>query len=182
MGQDRGVGKFTTTNNSVIDYTVASPELFPEIEDFKILEFNRFMSDVHNPMTFSLTSNTSEPKSNSLEQKVTKIKWDGTKNDAYLNNIDESEVEELLRLLEKFKPSANSNEAEIEIFLQKTNNILESAKTKTFPPKTFFVSNAKKRSWYDKELTLAKNKFHSARKQKKNVKKSELPVNATNLF
>ena len=170
LGRDGGFGKFTTTNNSVIDYTVASPELFSEIEDFQILEFNRFMSDVHNPMTFSLISNTSEPKSSSLKQKVTKTKWDGTKNDAYLNNIDESEVEELLSLLEKFKPSPNSNETEIEFFLQKTNNILESAKTKTFPPKTIFVSNVKKRSWYDKELTLAKNKFHSARKQKNREK------------
>ena len=50
-GKIKGVRKFTITNNSVINYTVASPELFTETEDFEILEFNRFISDIHNPMT-----------------------------------------------------------------------------------------------------------------------------------
>ena len=170
LGQDSGVGKFTTTNNTVIDYTVASPELFTEIEDFEILDFNRFMSDVHNPMTFSLISKTRESQSCSSKQKITKIRWEGSKNDEYLQNIDEGEVNGLLDLLEKFQPSDNSNESEIKLFLCKTNNILEFAKIKTFPPKTFFASNVKKRGWYDNELTLAKNKFHSARKQKNREK------------
>ena len=37
---------------------------------------------------------------------------------------------------------------------------------KTFQPKIFVASNTTKKSWYDKEITAAKNKFHSARKHK----------------
>ena len=103
------IQKILFSSKSVIDYTVASHELFAEIEDFQILEFNRFMSDVHNPTTFNLTSRKRETKSSSHQQKVTKIKWEGSKNDAYLQNIDDRKVEELLGLLEKFKSSANTN-------------------------------------------------------------------------
>ena len=112
------------------------------------------MSDVHNPMTFSLNAKIKEFKNNPPDQKVTKIKWDGSKNDAYLQNIDDHEVglKELLGLLERFKPSANTNESDIEHFLLKTNMILDNAKTKTFPPKTSFVSNSKKRAGMTKSL------------------------------
>ena len=58
--------------------------------------------------------------------------------------------------------------------LKKTNDILEKAKLKTFQPKSFVPSNSSTKSWYDKELTAAKNKFHSARKQKnpQNIRKT----------
>ena len=62
LGPDGRVGRCTTTNDSLIDYTIASPELFQEIEDFQILDFNDFTSDVHNAMVFSLVSCKKEPK------------------------------------------------------------------------------------------------------------------------
>ena len=57
---------------------------------------------------------------------------------------------------------------------KKTNDILEKAKFKTFQPKTFVPLKTNSKSWYDKDLTTAKNKFHSARKQKKreNIRKT----------
>ena len=58
VGKDEGVGKYTTKNNSVIDYAIAPPDLFVEITDFEILDFNPLMSDVHCPIIFSLLSKT----------------------------------------------------------------------------------------------------------------------------
>ena len=38
LGKDHGLGKFTTRNNSLIDYCLASPELFKEINIFDSLD------------------------------------------------------------------------------------------------------------------------------------------------
>ena len=40
VGRDKGIGKFTTKNQSTIDYCLASPQLFPQFVDFEIQEFN----------------------------------------------------------------------------------------------------------------------------------------------
>ena len=166
LGRDAGIGKCTTTNDSLIDYTIISPEIFDEISDFQILEFNNFFSDVHKPMIFSLKSSAMEPEAKPNVERVSKIKWEGSKNFEFFQNIDDQEVASLSSLLESFDPNEISDELNVDIFIQKTNDILEKAKLKTFEPKTFVASNTTKKSWYDKEMTAAKNKFHSARKQK----------------
>ena len=174
LGRDAGLGKCTTKNNSLIDYTIASPELFNEIKDFEILDFNNFMSDVHNPMIFSLTCSAKEPETKNMGVRVSKIKWDGSKNCEFLRNINDHDVVSLLSLIENFNPNNISDESNVDLFIQKLNDILEKAKQKTFQPKTFVPSNTKTKSWYDKELTVAKNKFHSARKNKnrENIRKT----------
>ena len=60
--KDGGVGKHTTIHNSVIDYVVATPELFAEIKDFEIMEYNPILSDVHCPIVFYLLSRTGDTK------------------------------------------------------------------------------------------------------------------------
>ena len=170
LGQDRGVGKCTTINNSLIDYTIASPELFNEIEDFQILDFNNFTSDVHSAMIFSLISSKKEPESIASVERVSKIKWEESKSSDFLKNIDNKDIDNLLNLLENFNPNDISVESNVDLIIQKTNDILEKAKLKTFQPKTFVPSNKNTKSWYDKELTTAKNKFHAARKQKNREK------------
>ena len=122
------------------------------------------MSDVHNPMTFSLISSLNVTESKAKLERVPKIKWEGSKNCDFLKNIDDQEVARLYGLLENFNPNNISDESNVDFFIQITNEILEKAKLKTFQPKSFVPLNTK--GWYDKELIKAKNKFHSARKQK----------------
>ena len=59
LGKDAKLGKHTTRNLSVIDYTLTTPDLFDDIKDFDVLDFNPFLSDVHCPLIFSLLPNTS---------------------------------------------------------------------------------------------------------------------------
>ena len=53
-GGDRKVGKFTTQNDTVIDYFLVSPTLFNEISEFEVLDFNEIISDVHCAIVTSL--------------------------------------------------------------------------------------------------------------------------------
>ena len=167
LGKDAKLGKVTTRNFSVIDYTITTPNLFEELKDFDVLEFNPILSDVHCPLTFSLLTKLKEPKHQKVTQNTPKIRWDGSKNLEFLNNIDDQEVEILNRLLDNFIPSADSNDQEIENFVKITNDILNKAKQKTFVPKKPFSQKfAYKKSWYDRELTTAKKRFNTVRKNK----------------
>ena len=172
VGKDEGVGKYTTKNNSVIDYVLAPPDLFVEIKDFEIQDFNPLMSDVHCPIIFSLLSKTKNNISSITNKAIKKIKWDVSKNSDFVENIDSGELENLHTMLQNFSPSGNSENSEIELFVNLTNEILCKAREKTFETKTVVYPLTKKKAWYDKVLTRAKNKFHSARKQKnrKNIR------------
>ena len=44
LGNDANLGKYTTRNLSVIDYTIATPDLFEELKDFDVLDFNPILS------------------------------------------------------------------------------------------------------------------------------------------
>ena len=166
IGKDRGVGKHTTIHDSIIDYVLATPELFEEIKDFEIMEFNPILSDVHCPIIFSLLSRSGETKIQNQSEKRLKIKWDGTKNSDFLTNIDDSKIENLNNLLDDFSASNNTNDKQVDLFVKITTDILNEAKEKTFQPKIQKHFRKKRKSWYDGELTVAKNKFHAARKQK----------------
>ena len=167
LGKDLGVGNFTTIHNSVIDYVIASPELFSSLNDFEILDFNPMLSDVHAPIIFTMPSNVQEPGLPRDVEKSSKIKWDDAKNDEYSENLSSEAITELKILLENFDEN-NFCSLEIDNFINKTNTILQEAKHKTFRPKPRHPSfkKTRKKAWYDNQLDRAKKSFAAARKGK----------------
>ena len=55
-------GKPTSKNNSIVDYAISSAHLLWKVEDFKILEFSKLFSDIHFPV--SLTMSCVKPEDN----------------------------------------------------------------------------------------------------------------------
>jgi hypothetical protein len=51
IGDDKGIGKFTSKNASVVDYAICSPLLFKIIDNFSVLETSKLFSDIHNPLS-----------------------------------------------------------------------------------------------------------------------------------
>lgn len=47
MGEDSGIGKCTTTYNTVIDYVIGTWNVVQYVKSFKILDFVPLYSDVH---------------------------------------------------------------------------------------------------------------------------------------
>ena len=45
VGEDKNIGNYTTKNKTTIDYFIASPQLFSEIQSFSIQDFNSCISD-----------------------------------------------------------------------------------------------------------------------------------------
>ena len=56
LGSDKGVGKVTSKEWSVLDYAIASPLMLPYIRKFEILDFDPIYSDVHCAVSLSIES------------------------------------------------------------------------------------------------------------------------------
>ena len=54
IDKDAYTGKTTCKGVSVVDYVLLSPELFPSISYFEVLPFDPILSDVHNPIAFTI--------------------------------------------------------------------------------------------------------------------------------
>ena len=48
LGTDRNIGQFTCKDASVVDYALVSYNMFDDVLDFNVFEYNEFLSDVHN--------------------------------------------------------------------------------------------------------------------------------------
>ena len=59
MRYERNIIIIINNNNSVVDYLIMSPELLPFVSKFEVADFNIMLSDVHNPVLFSLCNSNS---------------------------------------------------------------------------------------------------------------------------
>jgi hypothetical protein len=76
IGLDKGIGKRTCKNTSVIDYFMMSSKLFSLVKDFEIQDFDPLLADVHNPIHITLQSSVTPNINNSnTSQHRTKTQW-----------------------------------------------------------------------------------------------------------
>ena len=47
VGEDHGVGKASTVYSTLVDYIIGSPLIFTKIKNFKVMDFDPLLSDVH---------------------------------------------------------------------------------------------------------------------------------------
>ena len=103
-GNDRLLGKATTTDNTLIDYVIGSPFLISKTIAFDVNDFDNFFSDKHCRIEWKFTSNMYCP------DKVTKVTqlpvnntngifFDINKVPEFINNMDS---EAILYLIENF--------------------------------------------------------------------------------
>ena len=87
VGLDRGIGKRTGKNRSVIDYFISSSSLFPFIQEFDINDFHPILSDIHNSIHISLKSclQKQNTKHTTATQQTKSVKWNDSKHDDFVN-------------------------------------------------------------------------------------------------
>ena len=94
-GSDAFIGQNTCVKGSLIDFVVASPELFPMFSSFHILDFDPLLSDVHKAVKFSIlckreiTNSEAEEPTESPE--VTKTIWNRDLRPEFRNSFDQEE-------------------------------------------------------------------------------------------
>lgn len=89
VGLDRGIGKRTCKNKSVIDYFISSSSLFPFIQEFDINDFNPILSDIHNSIHISLKAclQKQNTKHTTATQQTKSVKWNDNKRDDFVNMV-----------------------------------------------------------------------------------------------
>ena len=94
-GSDDFIGQNTCVKGSLIDFVVASPELFPLFSSFHILDFDPLLSDVHKAVKFSILCKreitNSEAKEPTESPEVTKTIWNPDLRPEFRNSFDQEE-------------------------------------------------------------------------------------------
>ena len=169
LGDDKGVGMVTSKSVSTIDYLIASPQCFNNIENFQVLPFCPILSDIHSPLSFEykLTiPQITETDTEGSQGSPKTPKWCRLKSNTFIENIDRDKVDELSSALDTIIESGVSKQV-IELFTDKLSNIFVQSANKTFGNKPNL--NRKKPtgrpSWFGPECRRARSKYHLARKR-----------------
>ena len=168
VGRDKNLGNFTTRNNTVIDYCIANPELFPEVSHFEVLDFNPILSDVHCAITLNLKSKHEYEHEDEPDTIPTqgKFKWEQSKANEFKQNFCRNKlinIETKLNNLRQQNPQF-VNQNDIQDIIKEINETFQEARNKTFKRKIFHKPNNK--PWYDSFCKKAKNNFHKARRRR----------------
>jgi exonuclease III len=138
VGCDKNIGHVTCRDKSVVDYVIASADIFQYVSDFCILPFDPMLSDVHNPISLTLKipnmydPNPSilnlDPNTEGLENAPKRPKWKpGMKTEFQDNCALESdvvlEVENTLTALEMVPDKISV--VDVDNIVYKIRNIFE---------------------------------------------------------
>ncbi|VDI55160.1 Hypothetical predicted protein [Mytilus galloprovincialis] len=104
-GSDKGIGKATTKDNSLIDYFIVSSNLFKYIEEYEIIPFDALFSDVHKRIHVKLTTEVTTIEKEKSSHKRKTIKWIEKDKHKFIENIrkNEEKVLDLCNEIESFK-------------------------------------------------------------------------------
>ena len=147
----------TTPSQSVIDYCIGSPNVLKHIQNFKVLDFSRIISDVHCGLeihisTTFLTSrniapfleNTPTTPVDVIEQDEVDYdplqtagarKWEHDKADEYFKNICIEDIEKIHLLLEQPGPTDKNIDESVEKVCTSLQKLLIEAGITTFGKK-----------------------------------------------
>ena len=102
LGSDKGIGKVTSKECSVVDYAIASPLMLPYFRKCEILDFDPIYSDVHCAVSFSIESIQHPDHSKADTDKLddvaqnrnilTKSNWLKDKSDTFLGHLDKEKL------------------------------------------------------------------------------------------
>jgi hypothetical protein len=158
---DRGIGKRTSKNRSVIDYFISSSSLFHFIQEFDINDFNPILSDIHNSIHNFLKNLFAKTKHKTQQTKS--VKWNDNKRDDFVNMVhnQHNELTSILGDLENIQLNNESSQQDINNTM---NNILEVFETSG---KEVFTSKNKRnifkqdsKPWYTNKCYECRNKIH----------------------
>ena len=132
------IGKLIGKNSSVVDYVISSVDFLKHIVNFSICEFSKLFSDVHSPISLSLTCENkdeimvTENVSNNAEACREKPKkWDETYKVDFVNNIDVDSIQNLKIQLENLNIE-NVVQSDIDTLVGKLGEIFISSAKETF--------------------------------------------------
>ena len=134
--------------------------------NFEINEFCPLYSDAHNAIKFSLKGNIIPTRGTTSSHPNDKYKrWEESKKDLFLENLDQNKVNEILNTLNDItQPSKDS----INAIMTKIEGIFKTTRNNTFSKQKVIHHNNKtstnSKPWFNNKCQQAQQKYHLARR------------------
>ncbi|CAG2188947.1 unnamed protein product [Mytilus edulis] len=165
FGKD-SIGRMTCKNKSVVDYIICTCNVLENILDFEVQEFCRLFSDVHSPLSLTLSCKNkkhSDLETNNFTPKIGKWKCEKTLD--FRDNLDGEMIEKLffkIQSLHNAKENAQKPEVD-EVVFDLCNILLKSAET-TFGLTSNKAHRHSKKQWFDLKCLKAKKEFRKSKR------------------
>jgi exonuclease III len=181
VGSDKNIGQTTCRGASVVDYVIASAEVFQHVNSFLIMPFDPMLSDVHNSVVISFNALNKRAEHivniennlnvEKLDLAPKRPKWKSNLKNIFLENIcvgQIAEVENKLAVLEASQDSITSEQ--IDNIVNMVRNIFdssaatcgfisESTHTRHKGPKPYNRKEPQK-PWFNKKCESARKAYH----------------------
>ena len=191
---EKGNGKVTSKECSVVDYAIAPPLMLPYFRKFDILDFDPIYLDVHCAVSFSIesiqhldNSKADTAKLDDIAQNrtiLTKSNWLKDKSDTFLGHLDKEklkEIDESLTICLSDDPNLAVQATVDRIVSDLCNVLLESAE-KTSPSIKICVKNdskpgkVTKENWFRKECKDSRRSYRKPKRYYYKLKTNEAKV------
>ena len=187
IGYDKNQPKVTCKERSTLDYFLSSVYCFVFLHDFIIHEHSELYSDVHCPLSLTLSVDwQTKSKQNDNEKPLfseTKVRnWDSRKAEKYLENFDILRVAKIETSLDQLSGNGYISIDNVNDIITCIGNLFKTCSKDTFgEKKTVFPKfKDKVKLWFYLDCRNARNLYHRCRrmynKHKTNYYKNILKI------
>ncbi|CAC5398495.1 unnamed protein product [Mytilus coruscus] len=177
---DAGIGKFTCSEISIVDYFIVSPELFPFITEFQVVDFDPLISDVHCRLhvKFSTLATNDLHNNNPVEGASKPVRWISDKKNQFVDKVENSlllDVDELTNRIDEFDVNSISFQTDLDTFVEALNKLYLDSAIDTFGTRTVYSNTQRKadQPWFDDQCHEKRNAFHKAKKKYNRLKNDD---------
>ena len=174
FGKDKGIGKCTSRDISLIDYVVSSTASLKTIKDFEVLDFDPLFSDIHCPLHFKIEFETKHQTENRQQfqqyQRNTPMKWNQNSKQTFIDNIDRETVESIHRLFAENDTNNVGGKTFVNDVCRKISDLFYKSANVSFGDNhPIWISKKNdQKPWFGRECRQARSKYHLARRKFKN--------------
>ncbi len=175
-------GEATCKNSSVIDYVLLSPDLFANVAEFKVHDFNPMLSDVHKPIEVCFVQNFHHTVAtgNAIPVIVTdrvkskqKPRWKPGNEVTFRDQLatsGEREITEVMHTLDRLEQSSDLVQCDVDNVVCKISNILltSAANIGLMPPKRHKPPRRRTvphKPWYNSDCEEGRKSFMRSKRK-----------------
>lgn len=164
------LGSFTTTRGSVVDYLISTINGMLIIDNFEVHGYSPFLSDIHRAISFTLKAQAMRKQK--YKCLTTYKKWENSKRNDFINNIDQTLLDDINVSLQCFQ-NTTCSKAQIEKILFKIKQLFLNSAKKAFKRYTVISKKIKNsRPWFGLQCHKAQRRYYLA-KRNNFIQKSE---------
>ena len=183
LGKDSGVGEFTSSESTVIDYAIGSLPLFKCVSDFYVAPFDALLSDVHNPICLTITCPvelTINPSGDKAASPPTphceRIRpWTDARSSDFRNQLQAVNIEEINRLLDQEDASVSDINKQLASVLISSARVALGVRGQL---KRDRANRSRRQRWFDEDCRSHRRDYFKA---KQAVRKCNSEVNKAGL-